>query len=70
MRMLQHMIGDEISARGADTITHITSIGSGPAKEVSNYLQADEIPGRASFTLIDQELSEELHRHQPTSSET
>ncbi len=55
MQMLQQMIADEIAARGADTITHITSIGSGPAKEVSNFLQADDIPGRASFTLIDQE---------------
>ena len=55
MRMVQQMIADEITARGADTVTHITSIGSGPAKEVSGYLQADEIPGRASFTLIDQE---------------
>ena len=55
MRMLQQMIADEIAARGADTITHIASIGSGPAREVSNYLQADEISGKASFTLIDQE---------------
>lgn len=55
MRMIQQMIADEIAARGVDAVTHITSIGSGPAKEVSNYLQSDMTAGRATFTLIDQE---------------
>jgi hypothetical protein len=55
MRMIQQIISDEITGRRANAATHITSIGSGPAREVSNYLQVDEIPGPVSFTLIDQE---------------
>ncbi len=55
MRMMQQIISDEIEGRNSNSITHITSIGSGPAKEVSKFLEADRIPGPISFTLIDQE---------------
>lgn len=55
MRMIQQMIADEVAGRDTNGMTHITSIGSGPAKEVSNYLQADAISAPISFTLIDQE---------------
>ncbi len=55
MRMIEQMIAHEVASRPAGEVTHIASIGSGPAKEVSNYLQADEIPGVVSFTLVDQE---------------
>jgi len=55
MRMIQQMIADEVAHRETNEITHITSIGSGPAREVSDYLQADALPAPISFTLIDQE---------------
>ncbi|UCH75103.1 MAG: class I SAM-dependent methyltransferase [Rhodospirillales bacterium] len=55
MRMVQQIIADEVANRKSNDAMHVTSIGSGPAKEVSNYLQADAIPAPISFTLIDQE---------------
>lgn len=55
MRMVQQMIAEEVAARPAGTVTHIASIGSGPAKEVSGYLDANDSPAPVAFTLIDQE---------------
>jgi hypothetical protein len=55
MKLVEQMIADEIAARAGNSTTHITSIGSGPAKEVSNFLRTDDIPGPVSFTLVDQE---------------
>ncbi len=55
MRMIVQMIAEEVERRAETATTHITSVGSGPAKEIWNFLQADDIPGAVSFTLIDQE---------------
>jgi len=55
MRMIQRIIAEEVADRSANAATHIASVGSGPAKEVVNYLEAESIPAPISFTLIDQE---------------
>ena len=46
---------DEEIRRAPDQVTHVTSLGCGSAREVIGYLDASHIPGRASFTLIDQD---------------
>jgi extracellular factor (EF) 3-hydroxypalmitic acid methyl ester biosynthesis protein len=46
---------DEEIRRAPEHVTHIASLGCGSAREVIGYLDASHIPGRASFTLIDQD---------------
>lgn len=47
---------------------HITSIGCGPAREVSDYLSIREIPGAVQFTLIDQDHDALAHAYETTYS--
>jgi hypothetical protein len=46
---------DEEIRRAPDRVTHVSSLGCGSAREVIGYLDERQIPGRASFTLIDQD---------------
>jgi hypothetical protein len=52
--LVREAIGEEIR-KAPDRVTHVTSLGCGSAREVIGYLEAEQIDGKASFTLIDQD---------------
>ncbi|GGF23848.1 hypothetical protein GCM10011611_32420 [Aliidongia dinghuensis] len=52
--MVREAIDQEIR-RAPERVTHIASLGCGSAREVIGYLDRDMMPGRANFTLVDQD---------------
>lgn len=55
MVMVQQTIADIVKRGSAGRLARITSLGSGPAQEVRNFLGRQPLPGAVEFTLIDQE---------------
>jgi len=56
MEVVRIHIADVVRLRGHDRPARITSLGSGPAREVEGYLSSHAAGGhRAEFSLIDQE---------------
>jgi hypothetical protein len=56
MVMMRQTIAETVLKGGADGgPARITSLGSGPAREVIDYLDLAHMPGQARFTLIDQD---------------
>ena len=56
MEVVRTHISDVVRERGHDRPARITSLGSGPAREVEAFLSSHAAPGhRAEFSLIDQE---------------
>ena len=55
MVMVQQTIAEIVGRGSSGSPARITSLGSGPAQEVQNYLGLQSLPGAVEFTLIDQE---------------
>ena len=55
MVMVQQTIADIVAVCPEDVPARITSLGSGPAQEIQNYLRIRSLPRSVEFTLIDQE---------------
>ena len=67
MEVVRTHIGDVVRERGHDRPARITSLGSGPAREVQAYLSSHTTGGhRAEFSLIDQEEVALLYAHETT----
>ncbi|HXC54212.1 MAG TPA: class I SAM-dependent methyltransferase [Rhizomicrobium sp.] len=67
MEVVRTHIGDVVRERGHDRPARITSLGSGPAREVEAYLSSHGAGGhRAEFSLIDQEEVALLYAHEST----
>ncbi len=67
MEVVRTHIGDVVRERGHDRPARITSLGSGPAREVQAYLSSHTAGGlRAEFSLIDQEETALLYAHETT----
>jgi hypothetical protein len=67
MEVVRTHIGDVVRERGHDRPARITSLGSGPAREVQAYLSSHSTGGhRAEFSLIDQEEVALLYAHETT----
>jgi hypothetical protein len=63
MVMVQRAIA-EVAAAHPDRETRITSLGSGPACEVINTLKLPRLPGRITFTLVDQDHQALTHAYE------
>ncbi|MEI9994405.1 MAG: class I SAM-dependent methyltransferase [Rhizomicrobium sp.] len=67
MEVVRTHIADVVRERGHDRPARITSLGSGPAREVGSYLSSHSAGGhRVEFSLIDQEESALLYAHEST----
>jgi extracellular factor (EF) 3-hydroxypalmitic acid methyl ester biosynthesis protein len=67
MEVVRTHIGDVVRERGHDRPARITSLGSGPAREVEAYLSSHTSSGhRAEFSLIDQEEIALRYAHENT----
>jgi hypothetical protein len=55
MVMVQQTIAEIVNQSANGSPVRVTSLGSGPAQEVRNYLGGQPLPGAVEFTLIDQE---------------
>ena len=67
MEVVRSHIADVVRERGHDRPARITSLGSGPAREVEAYLGSHAASGnRAEFSLIDQEEDALLYAHEKT----
>jgi len=67
MEVVRTHIADTVREKGHDRTARITSLGSGPAREVEGYLGSHSAGGnRAEFTLIDQEEVALLYAHEAT----
>jgi hypothetical protein len=67
MEVVRTHIGDVVRERGTDRPARITSLGSGPAREVQAYLSSHTSGGhRAEFSLIDQEETALHYAHETT----
>jgi extracellular factor (EF) 3-hydroxypalmitic acid methyl ester biosynthesis protein len=67
MEVVRTHIADVVRERGADRPARITSLGSGPAREVEAYLSSHASSGhRAEFSLIDQEEVALHYAHEKT----
>jgi len=56
MVMVQQTIAEIVAGGPHGTAARITSLGSGPAQEIQNYLRVKALPRPVEFTLIDQEV--------------
>jgi len=54
---------------GSGQPARITSVGCGPAREVSDYLKVGVLPGPVQFTLIDQDHDALSHAYESTYSQ-
>lgn len=63
MVMVQKTIADVVGRGDAGRPARITSLGSGPAREVQNYLAGRLLQGVVEFTLIDQEKDALAHAY-------
>ncbi|MBV9904991.1 MAG: hypothetical protein JO346_10480 [Alphaproteobacteria bacterium] len=67
MEVVRAHIADVVRERGHDRSARITSLGSGPAREVEGYLTSHTAGGhRAEFSLIDQEEVALYYAHEKT----
>jgi chemotaxis methyl-accepting protein methylase len=67
MEVVRSHIADVVHARDHDRPARITSLGSGPAREVEAFLSSHTGSGhRAEFSLIDQELEALQYAHETT----
>jgi hypothetical protein len=67
MEVVRSHIAEVVRERGHDRPARITSLGSGPAREVEGYLGSHAISGnRVEFTLIDQEEVALRYAHEKT----
>lgn len=67
MEVVKLHIADVVRERGHDRPARITSLGSGPAREVQAYLSSHSASGhRAEFSLIDQEEVALRYAHETT----
>lgn len=67
MEVVRTHIADVVRERGADRPARITSLGSGPAREIGSYLASHSTGGhRVEFSLIDQEETALLYAHEST----
>lgn len=67
MEVVRTHIADVVRERGVDRPARITSLGSGPAREVGSFLSSHSAGGnRAEFSLIDQEEVALLYAHEST----
>lgn len=67
MIMMRQAIAQAVAAGGGEPM-RMTSLGSGPAREVIDYLKIPELPRAVDFTLIDQDhtaLSQAYERSLP-----
>ena len=55
MALMEQAIAEAVAGKSGDEPVRITSLGSGPAQEVMNYLRIKSRPRRVEFTLIDQD---------------
>ena len=68
MVMMRQAIAKTVS-QNAGRMTRVASIGSGPAREVVDFLQLRELPGSVQFTLVDQDHGALSHAYERTYSE-
>ncbi|HEY0105096.1 MAG TPA: PilZ domain-containing protein, partial [Rhizomicrobium sp.] len=67
MEVVRSHIADVVRERGHDRPARITSLGSGPAREIEGYLASHAAGGnRVAFSLIDQEQAALLYAHEAT----
>lgn len=69
MTVMREVIADTVIAKagaGRDEPARITSVGCGPAREVSDYLKIGTPPGPVQFTLIDQDHDALSHAYEST----
>lgn len=67
MEVVRSHIADVVHARGRERPARITSLGSGPAREVEAFLSSHTGSGhRAEFLLIDQEMQALQYAHETT----
>ncbi len=55
MVMIQQTIGEVVTKGAHGSTARVTSLGSGPAQEIQNFLRVQPLPRPVEFTLIDQE---------------
>jgi hypothetical protein len=68
MMTMQQIIAQTVAERPGDEPVRITSLASGPAQEIVNYLRLRSLPRPAHFTLVDQDchaLSSAYHQTYP-----
>ncbi|HJW42576.1 MAG TPA: PilZ domain-containing protein [Rhizomicrobium sp.] len=67
MEVVRTHIADVVRERGHDRAARITSLGSGPAREIAAFLSSHGASAnRAEFSLIDQEEVALLYAHEAT----
>jgi extracellular factor (EF) 3-hydroxypalmitic acid methyl ester biosynthesis protein len=67
MEVVRTHIADVVHAKGHERPARITSLGSGPAREVEAFLSSHTGSGyRAEFSLIDQEMDALQYAHEST----
>lgn len=66
MLMMKEAIADTVASKPCGERAQITSLGCGPAQEVSSYLDAPNLPRPVSFTLIDQDQRALSHAYAHT----
>ncbi len=67
MIMMRQEIAETVATSSRPTV-HITSLGSGPAREIIDYLKIGTLPRQVDFTLVDQDhaaLSQAYERSLP-----
>lgn len=65
MDLVRGKIADLVRERGQDRPVRILSLGSGPAREIQNFLESPQGRlGKAEFTLVDQEPQALAHAYE------
>lgn len=63
MTMMRQIIAEVVAEQSLEAV-HITSLGSGPAREIVDYLKIASLPRAVDFTLVDQDHAALSHAYE------